>query len=385
MTRRLVVFLAFALAAVSAGSAVGAVRDPRAVGGQQQLVDLTVRPSGADLARIPGSPGGYAIVYDDRLGSNALRYGERSGGGWRTRVIVSESDVGQPVGNEPQLAISRTGLRVVTFRTHLGFHLGKADHGSLYVSRSADGVTWSTDKLDDNGFGAAISFGVDGKPAVAYLQRTGASRQARVRLARLRDGKWAAQTVAMTQFRDAASDANASSVGLALSRRGRFWVAYIDLATHSLRIASPVSGVVRLGRVPENAARAVIGFAPTGDVGIAVSSLAGEPNGVRVFSGRLGERLRRSGALGRSATAPAIIGFAHRMPIVAFRDRIGANVALPRRGSYRVVTVAVSPRYSKNSKFNGAFGAALAPNGGIAATLVGNSALLVFAAATIQQ
>ena len=385
MVRRLFVPVAIVVAAISVASATGAIRDPRTIGGRQQLVDLTVRPSGTDLARIPGTHGGYAVVYDDRLGANALRYGERRGGGWRTKVIVSESDVGEPVGNEPQLAISRTGLRVVTFRTHLGLGVGKADHGRLFVSRSADGTTWTTDQLDENGFGASIAFDADGKPAVAYLARTGPSRRALVRIARLRDGKWATQTIASTQFRESASTANASSVGIALSRRGRFWVSYIDLATHTLRIASPVAGVVSLGRVPENAARATLGFAPTGEIGIAVSSLAGESNGVRVFYGRLGDRLHRSGALGRAATAPTIIGFAHRMPIVGFRDRVGANVAFPRGRAYKVLMLAVAPRYSKSSKFNGAFGSALAPNGGVAATLVANSALLVFAEVTIQR
>ena len=373
------------IAAVAVASATGAIRDPRTIGGRQQLVDLTVRPSGTDLARLPGTSGGYAVVYDDRLGSNALRYGERRGGGWRTRVIVSEGDVGEPVGNEPQLAISRTGLRVVTFRTHLGLGVGKADHGRLFISRSADGVTWTTDQIDENGFGASITFDADGKPAVAYLARTGASRRALVRIARLRAGRWVIQTIASTQFRESASSANASSVGIALSHRGRFWVSYVDLATHTLRLASPVAGIVVLGRVPENAARATLGFAPTGEVGIAVSSLAGESNGVRVFYGRLGDKLHRSGALGRAATAATIIGFAHRMPIVGFRDRVGANVAFPHRHNYRVLTLAIAPRYSMGSMYNGAFGSALAPNGGVAATLVANSALLVFAEGTIPQ
>ena len=100
MNRRLFVPLAIVIAAVAVASATGAIRDPRTIGGRQQLVDLTVRPSGTDLARLPGTSGGYAVVYDDRLGSNALRYGERRGGGWRTRVIVSQGDVGELPGED---------------------------------------------------------------------------------------------------------------------------------------------------------------------------------------------------------------------------------------------------------------------------------------------
>ncbi len=57
-----------------------------------QIVDLTVRPSGADLARLPGKGDAYAAVYDDRLAPSQLRYAERRDGIWKVRVIATKSD-----------------------------------------------------------------------------------------------------------------------------------------------------------------------------------------------------------------------------------------------------------------------------------------------------
>ena len=61
-----------------------------------QIVDLTVRPSGADLARMPGKGDAFAAVYDDRLALSALRYAERRDGRWSTRVLVEHDR--QPPG-----------------------------------------------------------------------------------------------------------------------------------------------------------------------------------------------------------------------------------------------------------------------------------------------
>src|SRR4029079_15193227 len=70
-----------------------------------QIVDLTVRPSGADLARLPGKGDAYAAVYDDRLAPSQLRYAERRDGIWKVRVIETKSIDGRPIGREPTLAI----------------------------------------------------------------------------------------------------------------------------------------------------------------------------------------------------------------------------------------------------------------------------------------
>ena len=185
-----------------------------------QIVDLTVRPSGADLARLPGRGDAYAAVYDDRLAPSALRYAERREGRWKVRIIATAID-GRPVGREPILAISRHGLRLAVFRTELDLDDGHNGNGTLYASRSADGEHWYTERIDANGFGASASFDAQGRPAIAYLVRLDTTNAAEVRLARFYDGAWHIETLARTTYRQAQSEANASSVGLALDRTSR--------------------------------------------------------------------------------------------------------------------------------------------------------------------
>ena len=112
-----------------------------------QIVDLTVRPSGADLARVPGRGDAFAAVYDDRLSSSALRYAERRDGRWNVIVIARAID-GRPVGREPTLAISHHGLRLAVFRTDIDLADGQAGNGTLYAARSPDGRHWYIDKID---------------------------------------------------------------------------------------------------------------------------------------------------------------------------------------------------------------------------------------------
>src|SRR4051794_38111111 len=137
-----------------------------------QIVDLTVRPSGADLARLPGKGDAYAAVYDDRLALSALRYAERRDGRWSTRVLAKTID-NRPVGREPTLAISRHGMRLVVFRTEINLDPDHAANSVLYAMRSPNGEDWIQDRIDDNGFGASPAFDGQGRPAIAYLVRTG--------------------------------------------------------------------------------------------------------------------------------------------------------------------------------------------------------------------
>jgi hypothetical protein len=370
--RRLAVLVTCALLCAStAAYAAGGAAAP-------QIVDLTVRPSGADLARVPGRGDAFAAVYDDRLSSNALRYAERRNGQWNVRVIATTID-GRPVGREPTLAISRHGLRLAVFRTDINLDDGRPANGTLYAARSADGQHWYVQKIDLDGFGATPSFDGQGRPAIAYLVRVGATNAAEVRLARLYDGIWHIETLAHTTYRQAASEANASSVGLALDRYLALKVAYIDPVSHSVRLVGEDAKPQRFGTVPASAARAALAFGPGGEVGVVCSGLAGEDARLWVAAGRLGGVTRTFPAMGKSVSSAVIAGFANNAPIVAFRDRRGAFVALLDTGRYRSSLIARAPRYSAASPFNAAFGAARSSPGGIGVALVASGALLVFA------
>jgi hypothetical protein len=343
-----------------------------------QIVDLTVRPSGADLARVPGKGNSFAAVYDDRLSSTALRYAERRKGRWNVRVIATAID-GRPVGREPTLAISPHGLRLVVFRTDINLDLGRSANSTLYAARSPDGEHWYVDKIDADGFGATPSFDAQGRPAIAYLARVDTTDAADVRLAHLYDGSWHVETLARTTYRQAASEANASGVGLALDRYLALKVAYIDPGSHSVRLVGEDARPQRFGTVPASAARAALAFGPNGEVGVVCSGLAGEEARLWVASGHLGGATKTFPAMGQSVSSAVIAGFVNGAPIVAFRDRRGAFVAVPGRRRYHSSLIARAARYSASSPFNAAFGAARSSPGDIGVALVANGALLVFA------
>ncbi|MDX6628716.1 MAG: hypothetical protein QOH00_962 [Gaiellales bacterium] len=343
-----------------------------------QIVDLTVRPSGADLARVPGQGGTFAAVYDDRLALSALRYAERRKGRWNVRVIATAID-GRPVGREPTLAISHHGLRLAVFRTDIDLDPGHAANSALYAARSPDGEHWYIDKIDSNGFGATPAFDGQGRPAIAYLVRADTTDAAEVRLARLYDGGWHVQTLARTTYRQAESEANSSSVGLALDRYLALRVAYIDPASHSVRLVGEDANPKRFGTVPASAARAALAFGANGEIGVVCSGLAGEDARLWVASRGLGRGTRTYPAMGQSVSSAVIAGFAKGAPIVAFRDRRGAFVAVPGIRRYHSAMIARAARYSASSPFNAAFGAARSSPGDIGVALVANGALLVFA------
>lgn len=344
-----------------------------------QIVDLTVRPSGADLARLAGDADDYAAVYDDRLSQSALRYAERRDGQWTVRYTVKTID-GRPVGREPTLAISPHGMRLVVFRTDINLDVGRTGNGVLYAARSPDGVNWITDRIDDNGFGATPAFDGQGRPAIAYLARIDTTAAVDVRMAHFYDGTWHIETLARTTFRQAPSEANASSVGLALDRYLALRVAYIDPGSHSVRLVGEDARPQRFGTVPASAARASIAFGANGEIGVVCAGLAGEDARLWVSASRPGGGHRTYPAMGQSVSAAVIAGFSENgAPIVAFRDRRGAFVASLVKRRYRSSLIVRASRYSAASPFNGAFGAARSGTDGMGVAMVSSGALLVFA------
>ena len=114
----------------------------------------------------------------------------------------------------------------------------------------------------------------------------------------------------------------------------------------------------RFGTVPASAARAALAFGANGEVGVVCAGLAGEDARLWVATGRLGGATRTFPAMGQSVSSAVIAGFARGAPIVAFRDRRGAFVAVPGIRRYHSSLIARASRYSASSPFNGAFGAA---------------------------
>ncbi len=140
----------------------------------RELVDLGVRPASVSVAA-DGS--GFAAVYDDRLTANALRFAERVNGRWTATIVATTID-GARVGREPMLAISRTGIRLIGFRSDVSLDPTQPPSGALYVARANRGGPWMIDPIDADGFGESVAFDRQGHPAIAYLARTGLGDQA---------------------------------------------------------------------------------------------------------------------------------------------------------------------------------------------------------------
>jgi hypothetical protein len=301
-----------------------------------ELVDLGVRPASISLA---ADGPGFAAVYDDRLTANALRFAQRIDGRWSTTIVAS-TIAGRRVGREPEIAISRTGIRLVAFRTDTALDPATAPSGSLYVARSNRGGPWLVEPLDVGSFGEAVAFDHQGHPAIAYLARTGASNQAEVRLARLVGGAWQITHLEMTTYREAPGGSNASSVGLAFDSAGLPWVSFVDQASHSVRIITPGQPSVRIGDAPPTAARTAISFGADHAEAVVASSLAGDNAPLHVLY--VGENTHWRGTqVGLSgSSAPAIVAFSGRRPVIAFRDPQAVSLATPAfAGSYAVQTV----------------------------------------------
>jgi hypothetical protein len=297
-------------------------------GSGREVVDLEARPAAVSLASL-GPGRGFAAAYDDRLNTPALRYAQRGAQGWVTSVVASSLD-GRRVGREPSLAISRTGLRLLSFRSDLSLDPGPAD-GVLYAARATATGPWAIARIDADGFGAQAAFDPADHPAVAYLARVGEANAADVRLARLVGGTWVTQTVESTTFLQARSRANASRVGLAFDAAGNPWVAYVDPATHSLRAVTPGHPSLRVGTVPATAAQAALAFGPGGREVAVAAGLAFGQRGMAIAERHGARPWRMVRAPGDGATAPSVIGFDHGLPLVAYRDDDGAALAVQHR------------------------------------------------------
>jgi hypothetical protein len=365
--------LALVAAVAAPASAAGPVANLH-----EELVDLSVRPFWVSVAGAPVV--GFAAAYDDRFYGNGLRFAERGRNGeWSTEVVATEIE-GRRVGREPSLAVSPTGLRVIAFRTDIRLTDDIGPNGVLYAARSHANGAWVIDRIDSAGFGAQSAFDHEGRPAVAYLVRTGTDDGAEVRIALRRDGAWQVQTLARTAFRR--SKANTTRVGLAFDTEDRPWAAYVDARSGSLRLATPTEPSRRVGSVPTSAAQASLALAANGAAAIAVSGLAGQSGELWVAHRRHeggAFKVRRIG--GTDATAATIVGFRQRRPIVAFLDREGIRVATPSGGAYRVSLV-YGARYGAGTTYNGSLGAAVR-RGSLGVALVAPRGLLTFTAGRV--
>jgi hypothetical protein len=341
---------------------------------QSELVDLGVRPASVSIA---ADGPGYAAVYDDRLSANALRFAQRVDGRWSTTIVASTIE-GRRVGREPVLAISRTGIRLVAFRTDTALDPNVPPSGALYVARANRGGPWLVEGLDADGFGEAVSFDRQGHPAVAYLARTGTGSQAEVRLARLVGGAWQISHLALTTYRVAPGGSNASAVGLGFDRAGNPWVTYIDQTSHSVRVVTPGQPSMRIGDAPPTAARATIAFGAGGAEAVVASSLVGDNAPLHVLYVGPNGRWRGDQVGQSNASAPAIVAFSGRRPVVAFRDPHTVSLAIPSfAGTYAFQTVLKQPAPASSRTTSSLGAARVGDEIGIA--LVSPKGLLEFA------
>jgi hypothetical protein len=345
----------------------------------RELVDLGVRPASVSVAADGES---FAAAYDDRLTANALRFAERVNGIWNTTIVATILD-GRRVGREPVLAISHTGIRLIAFRSDLSLDPAKPPSGALYAARSNRGGPWAIDPIDTDGFGESVAFDRQGLPAIAYLVRTGVGNQAELRLARLTAGHWQVEHLEMTTYRQAPGGSNASSVGLAFDQSGRPFVAFVDPASHSVRLITPGKPSVRLGDAPAAAARAVLSFGPDHAAAVVAASLVDDNEPLRMLY-RLGNGRWRGDQLGESgSSAPTIVAFSGRRPVIAYRDPEAVSVARPSfAGTYAFETV-LRQAAPPSSRVSGSLGAARV-QGDVGVALVSPKGLLEFSSSVLQ-
>jgi hypothetical protein len=345
----------------------------------RELVDLGVRPASVSVAADGDS---FAAVYDDRLTANALRFAERVDGLWSTTIVASILD-GKRVGREPMLAISHTGIRLIAFRSDVSFDPTRVPSGSLYAARSNRGGPWAIDPIDANGFGESVAFDRQGHPAIAYLARTGLGNQAELRLARLIAGHWQIEHLEMTTYLQAPGGSNASAVGLAFDHAGTPFIAFVDPASHSVRLITPGKPSVRIGDAPPAAARAVVSFGPNGSAAVVAAGLVGDNEPLRMLY-RLSDRRWRGDQIGESgSSAPTIVGFTGRRPVIAYRDPDAVAVARPSfAGTYAFETV-LKQAAPPSSRVSGSLGAARLL-GDVGVALVSPKGLLEFSSSPLR-
>ena len=345
----------------------------------RELVDLGVRPASVSIA---ADGAAFAAVYDDRLTANALRFAERVDGRWATTIVATSLD-GRRVGREPMLAISRTGIRLIGFRSDVSLDPAKPPSGTLYAARSNRGGPWAIDPIDADGFGESVAFDLEGRPAIAYLARTDLGDQAEVRLARLTAGHWQIEHLEMTTYREAPGGSNASSVGLAFDQSGRPFVAFIDPASHSIRLITPGKPSVRIGDAPPAASRAVVAFGPKRAAAVVAASLVGDNEPLHMLY-RLGSGVWRGDQIGESgSSAPTIVAFSGRRPVIAYRDPQAVSVARPSfAGTYAFETV-LKQASPPSSRVSGSLGAARV-FGDVGVALVSPKGLLEFSSSPLR-
>lgn len=345
----------------------------------RELVDLAVRPASVSVAADGGS---FAAAYDDRLTANALRFAERVNGRWSTTIVATTIN-GAPVGREPMLAISRTGIRLIAFRTEVSLDPTKPPSGTLYAARANRGGPWVVDPIDADAFGESATFDRQGHPAIAYLVRTGTDDQAQVRLARLLGGKWGVETLDTTTYRVAPGGANASSVGLAFDHVGRPWVAFVDSASHSVRLVTPGKPSTRIGDAPVAAVRAVVSFGANDAVGVVAAGLVGDHEPLRLLYRDDRGRWRGDQVGEPGSSAPTILAFSGRRPVIAYRDPESVAVARPSfAGTYALETV-LSQAAPPSSRVSSSLGAARML-GDVGVALVSPKGLLEFASRPLE-
>jgi hypothetical protein len=234
------------------------------------------------------------------------------------------------------------------------------------------------DSIDADGFGESVAFDRQGRPAVAYLVRTGPGNQAEVRLARLLAGQWQVQRLEATTYRQAPGGANASSVGLAFDRAGNPWVAYVDSVSHSVRLVTPGKPSTRIGDAPAAAVRAVVAFGPNDAAAVVAASLVGDKQSLRLLYRQDNGRWRGDQVGEPGSSAPTIVAFSGRRPVIAYRDPESVSVARPSfAGTYALETVLMQSA-PPSSRVSGSLGAArLLADVGVA--LVSPKGLLEFA------
>jgi hypothetical protein len=345
----------------------------------RELVDLGVRPASVSVA---ADGAAFAAVYDDRLTANALRFAERVDGRWTTTIVATSID-GRRVGREPTLAISRTGIRLVGFRSDVSLDPAKPPSGTLYAARSNRGGPWAIDPIDANGFGESVAFDRDGRPGIAYLARTDLGNQAEVRLARLTAGHWQIEHLELTTYREAPGGSNASSVGLAFDQSGRPFIAFIDPGSHSIRLITPGKPSVRIGDAPPAASRAVVAFGPHRAAAVVAASLVGDNEPLHMLY-RLGSGVWRGNQIGESgSSAPTIVDFSGRRPVIAYRDPQAVSVARPSfAGTYGFETV-LRQASPPSSRVSGSLGAARV-RGDVGVALVSPKGLLEFSSSPLR-
>jgi hypothetical protein len=327
---------------------------PATTESKSELVDLGVRPASVSVA---ADGDGYAAAYDDRLTANALRFAERVNGRWTSTVVASVID-GRRVGREPQLAISRTGIRLIGFRTDAILDPALTPSGALYAARSNRNGPWIVDPIDADGFGESVAFDRQGHPAIAYLARTGVGDQAEIRLARLIGGQWQIQHLEMTTYREAPGGSNASSVGLAFDHSGQPWVSFVDPASHSVRLVTPGQPSIRVGDAPSAASRAVVSFGANGAEAVVAAGLVGDNEPLRLVYRAQNGRWRGDQVGESGSSAPTIVSFSGLRPVIAFRDPDSVSLATPSfAGTYAFETV-LKQAAPPSSRVSGSLGAA---------------------------